>query len=662
MTKKQFGASTLFVILGLLFIAAVGFRTISTPEIWTHLAQGRANEPISFLATDSVVNTTHLYDKLAYGLWNIGGAPLLILLNIGGLLAAFILLVQVSKKWGGALSQGFALLIAGHLIFQTVDVGPRVAMMLFIALFIHLLSTVKNPAILFGALIPLQILWTNMHGSFLYGPVIAVLAAVQAAQDTKGANRKKSQALSPGLLGALAVALLVSTLANPYLFKLHEQAIANIKSPSPVYWSSLFIEYFQIPTLKPLILFTMVLGAGGLITLKKKLPFMLTTTAIFGAFLVWTSPQTAMLFAVLSFPFIVLSLTAISEYIEGSLASVLGNQRKWIAPATQAGFVLLVLLSLAPVASNCAYVKTGSASNFGIGVEENLYPVGAEDLINHPAFPKKAINLAADGGYLAWKHPGRKIFIDYRSGRYDRELLSNLNDMLLGSPKAYDAIYDAYRPEAIIINTLHPSSAQGIVTLLSQRIWKLAYFDGATAILLQNKESLAGLIGDTEIQHAGLARLEKARADYAAKVEKGCRAGNPAALIGSGKIFLAFNRPAEAKAVFSLLLQGNTAIPGAWVGLGNSQLLLREFPAAVETLKTATQQVPNSVLAWASYATACKYAGLPAEAKQAAEKTKSLMERNKAQAEKEAKQAPEPEPETKSEKAGLEDMAVPTNR
>ena len=673
MSKKSFGPSTVLVIIGLLFIAAIGFRTISTPEIWTHLAQGRTNAEISYLLPSAgTVNTTWLYDKLAYTAWNIGGANLLILLNIAGLLAAFILLLQVAKKWGGELSQGFALLIAGHLMFQSMDVGPQVVMMLFLALFIYVLDTFGKPAVLFGALIPLQILWTNMHGSFLYGPLLVGLAAIQAAQQRKGpAGRvKKSQTTPSATYLMLAALLLIVTVANPSFFKLHAQVLANIKSPAPAYWSSLFIDYFQIPALKPLILFVMVLGAGGLITLKKKLPIMLTTIAIYGAFLVWTSPQMAMLFAVLSFPFVVLSLKAISEYIHGSLEHVLGSQTKLLVPATGVVFVLLVALSLIPVASNCAYAKTASASNFGLGIQEELYPSNIEMLINDPAFPAadKTINLAADGGYLAFRY-NRKIFIDYRSGRYDEALLKELNDMMLGSKDAYDSINDKYRPEAFIINTLSPSSAQGIVTLLAQKIWKLAYFDGTTAILILNKESFAPVLSNKQAQDAGLARLEKARADYTMKAGS-CSSGNPAELIGSGKVFLAFNRPKEAEAIFALLLKSNSDITGAWIGLGNSQLLMKNFDGAIDSLKTATKLSPNSIQGWISYASACymkssytedavQRAELKSTALAAIDRAKEIAERSKKEVPEE--DIPVPESEMETPRQTLEDITAPIN-
>ena len=634
MRKKPLGGSIIYVVLGLVFLAIVGLRTISTPEIWSHLALGQNNAPISFLEVDGFVNTTWLYDKLAYTFWNIGGAPLLIILNIIGLLGAFLLLIQVSNKWGKGLSQGFALLITGHLIFQTLDVGPQVAMMLFIALFLYILDTQKKPVFLFVALIPLQILWTNMHGSFLFGPIIVGLAAVQASQSSKGAgSRKKNQTPLTGTLGLLAVILLVATVANPYFLKMHGQVLANLKAPAPVYWSSLFIEYFQIPALKPLILFIIILGAAGLITLKKKLPLVLTSLAIIGAFLVWTAPRTALLFSILAFPFIVLSLTSISEYINSSMESILGKNAKFIGPATGAILVILLIASMVPIIGNKAYVKTGSASKFGLGAQENLYPNDLEALLMHPAFPKKAINLAADGGYLAFNY-GRKCYIDYRSGTYDKELLQNLSSTMLGNRKAYDELMLNQRPEAFIINTLAPASAQGVVTLLNQKIWKLAYFDGTTAVLLRDKEELADLINNTELQQAGLVKLEKARAAYA-KLGGSCRNGNPAELIGSGKIYLAFNRPTEAKAIFALLIQGHGTLPGAWIGLGSSQLMLQEFDAAVASLKTATQQAPNSLLAWATYATACNYAGLTTESENAIGKVKKLVERNREKAKEE---------------------------
>lgn len=663
MSKKQIGP-TVLVILGLVFITTIGFRTISTPEIWTHLAQGRANEPISFLATDSAVNTTWLYDKLAYTAWNIGGAGLLIILNMAGLLGTFILLLQVAKKWGGPLSQGFALLIAGHIMFQSVDVGPETIMLLGIAATLYLVTTLQKPALLFGALIPLQILWTNMHESFIYGPLIALLATFEAIQQNKGSGRRKKKGIPVATYGILTGAMLAVTIINPSFLKLHGQVIASIKMAAPAYWSSLYVSYFQIPMFRPLILFVMILGAGGLITLKKKLPITLTSMAIYGAFLVWTSPRhMALLFTVLAFPFIVLSLTAISEYIHNSLEHMLGKQTKLLMPATSLVYILLLGLSLIPMATNCAYVSTGSASHFGLGINEELYPDNAEDIIKQ--LPDRTINLAADGGYIAFNYD-RDIFIDYRPGRYSKELLTDLNSMLLGDKAAYDRIYEEYRPEAFIINTLYPSSARGIATLLSNDIWKLAYFDGTTAVLVMNKDELRDIISNTRAQAAGLQKLENARAEFARNVGS-CSAGNPSELIGASRVYLELNRLRESKSLFSLLLQNNDRIPAAWIGLGESQLRLKEFEAAAASLKTATALAPKNIQAWRSYANACalcaqrlqdptQQSAYKAEARMAVEQLNQLYERLDTKTEE--PDVPEEEPKTETP-TSLEDLELP---
>ena len=685
MSKKTFGLN-IPVVLGLLFIAITGLRTISTPQIWSHLALGHTNAPLSYVE-QQLVNTTWLYDKLAFLVWNIGKAPLLTLLNIVGLLATFILLIQIAKKWGGPLCQGFALLIAGHLIFQGLDVGPEVIMVLNIALFVYLLNTLTKTSQLFAILVPLQILWTNMHGSFLYGPLLTILFAIEAIQREKNAKRtKKKSGITSSTYGMLAAALFVATLINPYFFKTHIQVIAEIKSPQPVYYSSLLIEFFQCPPLKPLILFSMVLGAAGLITLKKRLPTMLTTVAIYSAFLVWTSPRMALLFSALAFPFMVLSFNSISEQLMNTLRTVMGKSAKHLQPITAGILIALLLISIGGIVTNQTYAKTGSASKFGLGMEEKLYPSGIEKIINDPAFPpaEKTLNLPADGGYLAFHYPNRKVLIDYRSGRYSEELIDDITAVIRGEKTSCTGMKDDV--EAMIINTLDSSAAEGIAKLLKQgRLvlgnyssykdwknktqWNLTYFDGTTAILIRNSEEQYGnIINNTEIQKEGLEKLEAARKKYATAVEKGAlfSAGNSPEVVGAAKVFLALGQYKEAKSLFALLLKNRKDVPSAWIGLGESQLQLgiasgKGLEEATTYLKTATTLLPNSPQAWFAYSAACKkYAESlenpgqkskwTAEAQQAGEKAKALAEKFKEEAEaqkkeKAAPKMPELEPE-----------------
>lgn len=666
MSKKSFNTSLIFIALGFVFLATICIRTISTPEIWTHLAQGRVNAPISFVEADNSVNTTWLYDKVTFFTWKIGKSAGLILLNTLLILAAFFALLKPASKWGGAASQGFALLIAGHLIFPGVDVGPQSVMMLFIALFVAILSDAKKPVVLFGALLPIQLLWTNMHGSFLFGPILALLATLQCAT-AASSNRKKTQTITTGTLGGLTAALLAITLLNPYFFRLHSHVLANIMAPFAAYDISLFRDYFAISANTSLITLAMVIGAGGLITLKKRLPFMLTTLAIFGAVLMMVpSAQMMQLFAILTFPFIVLSFSAIGTQLMSSLGTIFKQNEKVLNTTTQVILAVLLVFSMVPVIGNCAYTRTGSASRFGLGIEEEQFASGLEEMFNHPAFPaaNKTLNMAADGGYIAWTY-NRKIFLDLRPGHYPKEARAQFNRLLFGEKEAYNAVSDKYRPEAFIINTLSPLSAEGLVHLLAMRQprWKLAYFDGTTAVVLLDKPELAPLLKNKKLQQAGLAKLEKARAEYAANVAKGCRTGNPVELIGAGKVFLALNRVEESKAIFSLLLQGESRIPAAWIGLGVSQLMLKEFDSAIQSLQKALEYSPNSLQAWANYRLAQKYAGNDAEYQRADQRVKELQAQQQAEAdkkkEKEAQKTAAEELEGLTKKPSINDLIKP---
>jgi tetratricopeptide (TPR) repeat protein len=660
MSKKSINTSLILVGLGLLFLALVGIRTISTPVLWSHLAQGSHAEAISYVETISVANCTILYDRLLLFFYNLGGAPLLIILNTIALLATFILLLQVGKKWGGAISQAFALLITGHLLFQGFDVGPQTCMMLFIALFVFILSAPRKPVILFASLIPLQILWTHIHATFLFGPLIALLATIQVMQQDKGGNRKRGQANRGNLYIMLTLLLFLATLANPYHIRMHLQVIQSLRQPMPFYWASLFLDYFQVSSRDELIFFTLILGAAGLITLKKRLPFMLSALAIIGSFLVIRNPQAIQLFTALAFPFMVLSFTAVGEALSSSLKTILAKKEKMLTPVTIGILALLFVLSGIPIVTNCAYVQLGSASTFGLGVEENLYPAGAESILNHPDFPERAFNLAADGGYLAFKYD-RKVFLHMRSGYYSKALIEEVGSMLRGNNDAYNSIIDKYRPKAIILNTLDHSVIEGsLARLLLRPQWKLAYFDGSTAILVVNEERYASIFNDKTIQQSGMARLEAAKKAYKDRLDKGCSVGNSGELIGAGQVYLSLNRPGASKEIFQLLLEGNDRVPGSWVGLGRSQVLLKEFEAAIASLKRATELAPDSFTAWAHYADACKRGKKNEAYKQAQERVERIVKKMEKRGKK-ATKADEPKEKEEAPNALLPETMLPGN-
>ncbi|MDD3275915.1 MAG: hypothetical protein PHP93_02575, partial [Kiritimatiellales bacterium] len=110
--KKSLGV--ILVVFGLFLLALTGIRTISSPDIFTHIALGQAHsvkaDTLAYtMAGKQWINLNPLYNSLVALLWSLGGAGLVTLVHVLAVTAAFVLMLNFGRKWGGSLSQGLAL-------------------------------------------------------------------------------------------------------------------------------------------------------------------------------------------------------------------------------------------------------------------------------------------------------------------------------------------------------------------------------------------------------------------------------------------------------------------------------------------------------------------------------------------------------------------------
>ena len=148
-------------------------------------------------------------------------------------------------------------------------------MVLFIALFSYILTYVKKQRLLYALLLVLQILWAQMHASFLFGPVLVAVAAI--AQSKSKSFRLKQ---APINLVYLIPLLLIVSLIHPAGVNIYSHILDKITAPNPIYWFSIMSDFFEVNSVKPMFLFVIVLNAAGLITLKKNLPLYHTILAV----------------------------------------------------------------------------------------------------------------------------------------------------------------------------------------------------------------------------------------------------------------------------------------------------------------------------------------------------------------------------------------------
>ena len=659
--KKSLGLA--LVIFGFVLLALTGIRTISSPEIFTHIALGQAHsikaDPLSYtMAGKPWVNMNPLYNSLVYLLWSLGGAGLVTLIHVLVVLAAFFMMFNFGKKWGGPLSQGLALLLCARLILPVFRPGPDAFFMLFTATFLTLLYRVKNFNLLAVLLLILQVLWTNIHPSFLFGPAMILFFAIENWQETRKTSRSMATPLTKKLLG-LAVGALLVTLINPNFVNLHRHIFTNwvlMTGTENLEWISLFSSSFPQGIISSLTVFTLILGAGGLITLQKRLPAMLTTLALVGAFLTVRSIGTLHLFAFLAFPFMILSFNAISGYLTRSTTTA--SKQHDLVVAIALG---LMIISTGSLITNRDYTRIGSASHFGLGVEEDSFPVAAAGILSRADFPKKIINIAHDGGYIALQNPSRKIFCDTRTSFYGTDFYQTLSRALLGQPGAWNKIRLDWTPHAVVLNGCWPDAGALANRLIASKAWKLVYFDGSTIIMVADLPEYATLINDPAIQQYGMKVLETARRDYVKQNKGLVKSGNSSRLLGAGGIYLALNRPQEAEAVYSTLVHNSPNMAGAWLGLGQSLIMQKQISKGIEYMEKAANITPRNGRVWMSLFQAYRLKGDEAKATLAAEQLNKFYKAEKATVEEQDVAKEQKKPAKKPAQKPESTMELPAN-
>lgn len=634
--KKSLGL--VIVILGFILLALTGVRTISSPGLFTHIALGQASsvgiDPLSYTMTGQKwINMNPLYNSMVYLFWKLGGAGLVTLVHVFAILAAFLLMSRFSKDWGGPLSRGLALLLCARLMLPVFNPGPSAFFMLFTALFLTLLYRLKNFNLLAVILLVLQVLWTNMHPSFLFGPALILFFAIENWQETRTASRTTMVTpLTTKLFALSAIALLV-TLINPNMINLHRHVFANwilLTGTEELEWISLFSNSFPQGFISSLTVFALILGAGGLITLQKRLPSMITTLALIGAFLTVRSIGSLHLFAFLAFPFMVLSFNAVSEYLVRTLTAVFKTSETMLHGMLSLIALVLILVSMGSLITNRAYTSIGSASRFGLGVEEGSFPVAASGILSRKDFPKNIMNIAHDGGYLALQDPSRKIFCDTRTSFYGTEFYRMLNSALLGQAGAWRTILSQWNPHAVVLNGCWPDAGALANRLIASKAWKLVYFDGSTVILVRDIPEYATLINDPAIQKYGVKVLEIAQRDYLEKSKGFVKAGNPSRLIGAGGVYLALNRPQQAEDIYTILVNNSPSMAGALLNLGQSLILQKQISKGLEYMEKAAKITPRSGRVWMGLFQAYRLKGDETKAREAADQLNKFFRAEKA--------------------------------
>lgn len=359
---------------------------------------------------------------------------------------------------------------------------------------LFLLATVRfaihprfNPGALIGVAL-LSALWTNIHASFLMGPVTLLIYAVGAVLSSLvfDTDRQTDWRRARVLSIAAAVALAASFL-NPYGFNLHRHIFAYLTDTALLDRVGEFQSFnFHLSGSTQILLTLGIAAAGAILSLSRKDVGSFLQIA-FLLVLALRSARGLPLVALIALP---LANGAITQALRGA-TGLLGSFRKRLHSALNYGDRLRAidlrlngilwapaLLLLAAFALRLPAV----AAHTGFPASE--FPVAASAEI--AKLPPSARLLAPDkfGGYLIFRFAGtRPVFFDGRSDLYGAQFLADYGTMTQLRP-GWQAILNRYN----FTHALLPPNAP-LLAALESAGWTRTYSDPVATLLSRNGAS-----------------------------------------------------------------------------------------------------------------------------------------------------------------------------
>lgn len=205
--------------------------SLVTSDLGRHLTNGRvisetghvfATNYYSYTAPDfPAVNHHWLFGVVAYGAQQLVGLSGLVVLNACLLTLAIYLMLTIATRQSGRTAALVAATILLPLLTARSEVRPESISFFLLALFYYLIDTaitrryltLRTQTVISITLVCLQVLWTNMHLFFIFGPLVIGYFWLRSIRRGRGQSRwlfvtlmlaTASTVLNPaGLRGAL---------------------------------------------------------------------------------------------------------------------------------------------------------------------------------------------------------------------------------------------------------------------------------------------------------------------------------------------------------------------------------------------------------------------------------------------------------------------------
>lgn len=341
------------------------------------------------------------------------------------------------------------------------------------------------------AIPPLMVLWSNLHGGYIYGIAILLIYMLSGWINIlieRFGGKSDTDIRQQFIFTAVGIIAVLASFINPNTYygiidQFRYQPITYMRSiqemkPTYIYYK-VKPEYFIT-----LILLTLLIIVD--IIRKRRADTCHILLFIFNAAL--------SLSAVRFVPFFAISGSfLLGIYLNAFLYPNGSGKKIWIKVIPVSAVFLFI-------AGFALYSGAISAKDmYRTDVEYGRYPYGATNILKALP-PKRIFNAYGWGGYLIWNlYPSYQVFIDGRG--LNQEIFLQYGEVLRADksgiiPK-WKAILDGYQIDYLLLCPAREGTEglNVISELIKDQDWRLIYADSLSLLYIRNKEEFKDIIG-----------------------------------------------------------------------------------------------------------------------------------------------------------------------
>jgi tetratricopeptide (TPR) repeat protein len=493
-----------FLIVFFIFCALFAAQKIVSYDDWWHLKTGEwiwehkaipHVDPFSYTFQGAKwIDYEWLFQTVIFPIYQLGGFVGLIIFKIIIALLIFLILfftcreLDGGKKWLSII----ILFIALQITSRGFLIRPQIFSLLFLALYVYLLALHRGERIttrqLIIFLLPVHILWVNVHGSFLLGIFLVgayamgsfVPLALSHHRDLKPVFQDKR--FQNFLL--LGILLIVASLINPYTYQIFliplETAGAQETLRAISEWIPIDPRFLGVLVVDPLMWFRVLFLIGAI------------------SFLVWRDNlkriEDVLVFAVLSYmafkhvrfcgPFAVVA----APIIVSNLTQVQWRVREW-RWLPLVSLIIIIAFAVNDVRTLIRQERLG----FGVWTH---YPEATVKFLKEHDVKGRIFNTYGYGGYIIWHlWPHIQVFIDGRAITiYDQDFFWSYG-LAFQNKETWEKVLERYGIEIVLIQDAREKGYSLFFYWLDEdEDWRLVAFDDVSNLYIKKGAKFNKLI------------------------------------------------------------------------------------------------------------------------------------------------------------------------